>query len=53
VGLGFEHLNRGIINLTTGTASALRGTQTGVINWNMVGILGGLMILLAILVWGA
>jgi NADH-quinone oxidoreductase subunit L len=53
VGLGFEHLNRGIINLTTGTASALRGTQTGVINWNMVGILGGLVILLAILVGGA
>jgi NADH-quinone oxidoreductase subunit L len=52
-GLGFEWLNRQIINLTQGTASILCATQTGQLNWNVVGIVGGLIVVLAILVRGA
>jgi NADH-quinone oxidoreductase subunit L len=51
-GLGFEWLNRQIVSLTTSTASALRATQTGQLNWNVVGILTGLVVVLAILMRG-
>lgn len=52
-GLGFEWLNQEVINLTKGLSSALRVTQTGQLNWNVVGIIGGLGILLTILIGGA
>ncbi len=52
-GLGFEWLNQEVINLTRGLSSALRVTQTGQLNWNVVGIIGGLGILLTILIGGA
>jgi NADH-quinone oxidoreductase subunit L len=52
-GLGFEWLNRQIIRLTDGAASALSRTQTGQLNWNVAGIVGGLLLVLAILVWSA
>jgi NADH-quinone oxidoreductase subunit L len=52
-GLGFEWLNQEVINLTKGLSTALRVTQTGQLNWNVVGIIGGLGILLTILIGGA
>jgi hypothetical protein len=50
---GFEWLNRRVIGLTQGVATGLRVTQTGQLNWNVVGIVGGLAIVLAFLAWGA
>jgi len=52
-GLGFEWLNRQITRLTMSAATALSRTQTGQLNWNIAGIVGGLVLILAILVWGA
>ncbi len=52
-GLGFEWVNQRIVNLTRRTASALQLTQTGQLNWNIAGILGGLVLILLILVRGA
>lgn len=50
--LGFEWLNHQLIRLVQGLAAALCRTQTGQLNWNIAGIVGGLVVLLAILVWG-
>ncbi len=52
---GFEWLNRQIVRVTMGTAEVTRITQTGVLGWNVVGIIGGLIVVLAllVLVWGA
>ena len=50
---GFEWVNRAIVSVTRRTADALRTTQTGELSWNMVGIAGGLVIILAVLVWWA
>ncbi|MDD5368570.1 MAG: proton-conducting transporter membrane subunit [Anaerolineaceae bacterium] len=50
---GFEAINQGIVNATQQTAEAMRITQTGVLAWNVVGILLGLVAVLIILVWGA
>ena len=50
-GSGFEWINQQIISATTGTASALRRTQTGSLSWNVMGIAGGLILLLALIVW--
>lgn len=47
-GFGFEQINRWVVNITFDAASSLRVLQTGQLNWNLVGILGGL---LAILIW--
>jgi NADH-quinone oxidoreductase subunit L len=52
-GLGFEWINQQIVNLTKGTASALQTTQTGQLNWNIAGILAGLVVILLILIRGA
>jgi NADH-quinone oxidoreductase subunit L len=52
-GLGFEWVNRQIVNLTQRAASALQRTQTGQLNWNIAGILIGLVFILIILVRGA
>jgi len=46
---GFEWLNQRIAGLAGRAATALRATQTGQLNWNMAGLAGGLMIVLAIL----
>jgi hypothetical protein len=51
-GSGFEWINKQITNLTTGASSVLSLTQTGILNWNVVGIVGGLILLLSILLWG-
>jgi NADH-quinone oxidoreductase subunit L len=50
---GFEWLNRLIIRWTLRAGEGLRATQTGQVNWNMVGIVGALVIVLAILAGGA
>ncbi|MBX3083281.1 MAG: NADH-quinone oxidoreductase subunit L [Anaerolineae bacterium] len=46
---GFEWLNRQIMRLTQQIATALRTTQTGQLNWNVAGIVLGLVIVLATL----
>lgn len=51
-GMGFEWLNLKSIDLIQSTASVLRRTQTGHLNLNMVGIVAGLILVLAILLWG-
>src|SRR5574341_1637937 len=52
-GFGFEWINRRIVAVTQGTASALRTLQTGQLNWNVAGIVGGLILVLAVLMWRA
>ena len=50
---GFEAINRSVVTVTQGSAEALRATQTGVLNWNIFGIVAGLVIILVILALGA
>lgn len=50
-GFGFEHLNRGIVKTTMNAAESIRPLQTGRLNWNLVGVLGGLLAVLALLAW--
>ena len=52
-GLGFEWINQQVVNLTTRTASILQLSQTGQLNWNIAGILVGLLLILLVLVRGA
>ncbi len=49
---GFEWLNYQLARLVQGLAATLCCTQTGQLNWNVAGIVGGLVVLLAILIWG-
>ncbi len=48
---GFEWINTVIRRATRRFSDMLSVTQTGQLNWNMVGIVGGLIIVLAILIW--
>lgn len=48
---GFEWFNAQIVNGTVRLAQAARATQTGQLNWNMAGIVGGLVFVLALLLW--
>lgn len=50
---GFEAINNGIVNITNSGAEALRNLQTGYLNWNIFAVMAGLIILIAILIWGA
>lgn len=50
---GFEWLNARVALATVRAAEALRTTQTGRLNWNVLGILGGLIAVLGVLAWGA
>ena len=50
---GFEWLNRTLVRTTQSIAEALRVTQSGALNWNVLGIVGGLAVVLVILVMGA
>ncbi|MER3514802.1 MAG: hypothetical protein C4310_10815 [Chloroflexota bacterium] len=52
-GFGFEAVNRATVGLTQGAAEALRRLQTGQLNWNVAGIVGGVVIVLAFLAIGA
>ena len=47
---GFEAINRGIVKVTQDGAEALRPTQTGVLAWNVAGILLALIIVILILI---
>ena len=49
---GFEAINRGIVKATEETAESLRATQNGILNWNVMAILVGLVVVLAILAFG-
>jgi NADH-quinone oxidoreductase subunit L len=51
-GFGFEKVNNQIVRLTTRAASSLQVTQTGLLSWNVVAIVAGLILLLAIISWG-
>ena len=50
---GFELLNTLSVIVTQRMAAGLAITQTGQLNWNMVGIVGGLVAVLLFLAWGA
>jgi NADH-quinone oxidoreductase subunit L len=49
---GFEAINRTVVRLTQNGAEDLRETQTGLLNWNVFGILAALVIVLCILALG-
>jgi NADH-quinone oxidoreductase subunit L len=50
---GFEWINLQVVKWTQTSANKLRTTQTGHLNWNVLGIVGGLVIVLVILALGA
>jgi len=50
---GFDWLNRQVAAQTVQFASVLQKTQTGILSWNVVGILGALLAVLIFLVWSA
>ena len=50
--VGFEWLNDRLRYLVQEISTASCRTQTGQLNWNVSGLVGGLIILLAILTWG-
>jgi NADH-quinone oxidoreductase subunit L len=51
-GFGFETVTQLIVRATKRTASFMQITQTGQLNWNIVGILAGLFAVLLILLQG-
>jgi len=52
-GFGFEWVNRQGVRLTNGVASGLQATQTGLLGWNVAYIVGGLILLLSLILWGS
>lgn len=46
---GSEWFNNAVIQLTQSLISVLRKTQTGQLNWNVAGIVMGLLMVLAVL----
>lgn len=50
---GFEAINRGVVRGTQSAAEALRVTQTGLLNWNLVGILAVIIVLFVFIAVGA
>ena len=50
-GFGFEWLNQQIVRLVRESADGLRPLQTGQLNWNMVGVMTGLAVVLIWLAW--
>ena len=51
-GLGFDWINQKVTGLTVGLATRLQVIQTGQLNWNILGILTGLVVLLLVLLRG-
>lgn len=51
-GLGLETLNQFVVTLMQSLAATLRYTQTGMLNWNVAGMMFGLACLLAFLALG-
>ena len=50
---GFDSLNTFVVQAVSKFAECLRLTQTGELNWNILGIIGGLLIVLVFLWMGA
>ena len=50
---GFEPLNSFVVNVVSKFAERLRATQTGELNWNILDIIGGLLVVLVVLWMGA
>jgi NADH-quinone oxidoreductase subunit L len=50
-GFGFERVNSWVVDTTRSAADGLRPLQTGQLNWNLVGLVGGLILVLAWLAW--
>ncbi len=50
---GFEAINSAVVGITNSLAEALRKTQTGLLNWNVLGIMAAMIILFTILALGA
>jgi NADH-quinone oxidoreductase subunit L len=50
---GFDSLNRIIVGGVNKLADQLSLTQTGILNWNVVGILSALLAVLIFLIWSA
>ncbi len=50
---GFEPLNHFVVSVVSRFAERLRSTQTGELNWNILGIISGLLIVLVVLWMGA
>jgi NADH-quinone oxidoreductase subunit L len=50
---GFDWLNRQVAARTVQVASVLQKTQTGILSWNVVGILGAFLAVLIFLIWSA
>ena len=51
-GLGFETINRGVTSATQWVGETLRVTQSGVLNWNVAGIIIAVVAVLIVLVVG-
>ena len=49
---GFEAVNRVIVQGIQSGAETLRGTQTGILSWNIVGLVAGFVIVLIVLILG-
>ncbi len=52
-GFGFEALNQGFVSLTQSAAAVLQRTQTGQLNWNVLGIVAALVVVLVLVVAGS
>ncbi|MFT3890983.1 MAG: NADH-quinone oxidoreductase subunit L [Anaerolineales bacterium] len=50
---GFDALNQVVVRAVSAFAERLRATQTGELNWNIFGIIGGLLIVMIFLWMGA
>ncbi len=50
---GFEAVNRTVVDIFRSAGDTLRRTQTGYLNWNVFGIVAGLVVTLVILALGA
>jgi len=50
---GFDWLNRQLVMRTVRFAAALQRTQTGILSWNVLAIVGALLAVLIFLVWSA
>jgi NADH-quinone oxidoreductase subunit L len=46
-GFGFDSLNDLVVRLTQASGAALQPLQTGQVNWNLAGMVGGLLLVLA------
>jgi len=49
---GFEAINNAVVRVTNSLAEGLRGTQTGILNWNILGIMAALVVLFAVIILG-